>query len=603
MSPISFGKNYSLNIDIMNDSVSRNSTYQTNTWFPGPSFSNTKIPSGVECRNLCIDTPDCNVWTWNPDNKDCELKNLYEPSQPSDLMISGFVANREPNVASANNTHMHNTTITNASRLDNRTNNRFNNNRPPPNIPVEPFYVSGKSLDMMPNTMFPYDGEYLEDPIRISGKTNSTVCPEDTFSRTWREDKASCQDRCVRDPNCLAWSFDKIERRCDLGNKIANCQPIRGIDSGEINTITSTDLNGSRIKLGKSNRSPNFLQISTRMDNTNCPEFPDRRKIGTAGFYTSNPLACRDRCLEEPNCNLWSYDENQRECFLRDGNEQCTSTSGYTSGRILSVDPNSIQQPAVPPISSDQTSTPGSSYPSWLPPGYYQLTTKIDGVSCIDDISRPNPPNNSRTSEECINKCQNTYGCNSWSYDKDNQRCYLQQGNGRCINNPSYISGQILTFNTRKSDYDSPNIQDNLVPKSTNTSSSHCMSNIHSNNTFYPDQSMPYELPDIARPDFQLPTKINVPVKHVSFRPTENTKFIRVSDAEKCKDLCMSLPNCSQWNFSNIADNPTCAIIHTAPQIVYKNPDAQGGRIYSIQKYPSELSLGRTQIPQSGLRR
>lgn len=507
----------------------RQSTYQANTWFPGPSFSTSTIPSDVECQRLCTERPDCCAWTFNTSNNECQLKNLYEPAQHSLFMVSGFVTTPG---AAASNTHMradaYNTRGGNTgqhpvyaltpdhSEVYNTpapiTRGRFNNNRAPDVSTIEPFYASGDCADAPSSARTisrarttPYNGTSVHRPNLTSVRRPNHSAPR---------------------PN-LREGFAPSDR------------------------------------------------TSTIMEQTNCPS------DNSINLMTGNMTDCEYLCLQNEDCGLWSFDNGRNSCSLKNGSETCTPNSNFTSGRIVQTAsaPSPVPTYTPAPIYVPPAPAPAPIYvPSAppLPPSYVPVT-----YAPLAPVAIPPSPTYTPLAPVAIPS-----------------PTYAPLAPSTCP--PSTIPVPSRPDRSRPGRY-TPTSYPTAPPGFWQNRPPPVPSSYPSSYPSQPQQQPPITIPQVTLPqNLQLPTKVNAPVRHMSFRPTEDTRFVYVADAETCKNTCMNQPNCSQWSFNTINGRPTCSLDNRPPQVMYQNWDADGGRVYSVQSYPQEFVTGR---PQEGFRR
>ncbi|AVL94605.1 hypothetical protein ma219 [Moumouvirus australiensis] len=70
------------------------------------------------------------------------------------------------------------------------------------------------------------------------------------------------------------------------------------------------------------------IRTSTLMHQTDCPG----RNFWT--LQVSSPNDCKNHCISRDNCKMWSFDNRNQNCFLKNDIMPCNSDSDYTSGRI-----------------------------------------------------------------------------------------------------------------------------------------------------------------------------------------------------------------------------------------------------------------------------
>ena len=69
---------------------------------------------------------------------------------------------------------------------------------------------------------------------------------------------------------------------------------------------------------------------STFMRNTNCPG----GNPGAKSYYVPSASACRNRCLTDPSCSLWTYSHTNQQCRLKNEPWPAMYDPLYTSGYV-----------------------------------------------------------------------------------------------------------------------------------------------------------------------------------------------------------------------------------------------------------------------------
>ncbi|XWV26955.1 hypothetical protein QJ857_gp0094 [Tupanvirus soda lake] len=251
----------------------RYSTYESDTDYPGDAFSSSYIANPEECQLLCIQQPNCSVWTYNTTNKECMLKSTIPPKHNNLFMVSGVISGAN------NNDNRNNDILFSDAPV---TNNRFNNtiDNKPLLINDNPFYVSGVPVGnnnsvstISTDTTVPYNGtpNYQQNidmhingdtlpqqqvlrpngwvsqqqqtqhlipqpygPNRRSTYLAQTNCPGSNINSTRVPNVNNCQNLCIRDDNCKMWSFNNLNQQCFLKNQVRPCKPNSNYTSGRI---------------------------------------------------------------------------------------------------------------------------------------------------------------------------------------------------------------------------------------------------------------------------------------------------------------------------------------------------------------------------------
>ncbi|QGR53748.1 pan domain-containing protein [Moumouvirus maliensis] len=96
------------------------------------------------------------------------------------------------------------------------------------------------------------------------------------------------------------------------------------------------------------------VRTSTLMHQTDCPG----RNFWT--LQVSSPNDCKNHCISRDNCKMWSFDNRNQNCFLKNDIMPCNSDSDYTSGRI-GINTRNVNNPTPTPY--NPTPTPYSPTP------------------------------------------------------------------------------------------------------------------------------------------------------------------------------------------------------------------------------------------------
>lgn len=72
---------------------------------------------------------------------------------------------------------------------------------------------------------------------------------------------------------------------------------------------------------------------SSFMMQTNCPG------MNYNSGRVDNVTACQHQCIDDPECNMWSYNNLTGQCFMKDKIVPCSDNYNYTSGTIINISP------------------------------------------------------------------------------------------------------------------------------------------------------------------------------------------------------------------------------------------------------------------------
>ena len=123
---------------------------------------------------------------------------------------------------------------------------------------------------------------------------------------------ASCLSVCLKDPKCIAFSYNRVDGKCITPHKISEVENYPG--TLEFDDLFSQN-NPTRTISSSSNSDANFIVISTR-DWLLSRDFSYQRNCDFKGFGIEEPSQmeevhdCRDHCLENTNCTHYSYYQN-----------------------------------------------------------------------------------------------------------------------------------------------------------------------------------------------------------------------------------------------------------------------------------------------------
>lgn len=164
-----------------------------------------------------------------------------------------------------------------------------------------------------------------------------------------------------------------------------------------------------------------FQQKHTVLPNTNC-------RNDYSNFDAPSIDVCQNTCVNDPNCQVWAYDNSNNKCYLNNIAKPCVPDSNYTSGYIFDR------------LSSGPFSEQFSEKRHNQRPGQGDRISTV-----IPDSSFPEQPyrtTNSNTVDACKNDCINDPQCNRWSFV--NNTCALQNGKTSIVaKNTGSSSGEV----------------------------------------------------------------------------------------------------------------------------------------------------------------
>lgn len=124
-------------------------------------------------------------------------------------------------------------------------------------------------------------------------------------------DITACQNLCLNNDKCKAWSYQNDKGKCYLINETPLCNSNKNYTSGEI------------LEYDIPNRKSYILND---IDLINKPT----KKIQTKTAYL-----CKDTCINDNKCNKWSYNKDDNTCNINYGiTEQGIHKKNMISGGI-----------------------------------------------------------------------------------------------------------------------------------------------------------------------------------------------------------------------------------------------------------------------------
>lgn len=119
-----------------------------------------------------------------------------------------------------------------------------------------------------------------------------------------------CQDACLRDPRCRAYSFSSLQARCWLKDRVPPSRPDREMVTG--------------VRSGGNGGGP----VSQLTEEWNS----DRRGGDYRSFRTDRLGLCQEACRDEARCRAYTFDPRAAVCYLKDRVGPAFALEGRVSG-------------------------------------------------------------------------------------------------------------------------------------------------------------------------------------------------------------------------------------------------------------------------------
>ncbi|MCU0488875.1 MAG: PAN domain-containing protein [Anaerolineales bacterium] len=135
------------------------------------------------------------------------------------------------------------------------------------------------------------------------------------YLRETTDNEFACQNLCWQDSRCAAFTFNRQNNDCWLKNTVTAASPCDVCVSGVV-----------------------AVRVFPLVNNINLPEMDyDHRQTGNAEL-------CRQSCIADLRCMAFTYNNQDRTCWLKWGVPQSNSSNGLVSGaasyRQASLEPN-----------------------------------------------------------------------------------------------------------------------------------------------------------------------------------------------------------------------------------------------------------------------
>lgn len=199
------------------------------------------------------------------------------------------------------------------------TMNRFGNNTY--SVPTRNYPVSGAPISANPR----------DDKLGAQHKSSSflphTHCTGSGSKPHHMPTAQSCQAHCLNSPDCTGWTFNNRNQQCSLTNKPGPCFASGNYTSGIVRDQPNRLIGGG-------------TRLSTNLPNVSFAGAP------TMVSHAPNTAICRDSCLNNTNCNRWSFDPARQQCATFNGRAQVVSPHRRASSGEIYVKRGA---PVLPP--------------------------------------------------------------------------------------------------------------------------------------------------------------------------------------------------------------------------------------------------------------
>lgn len=147
-----------------------------------------------------------------------------------------------------------------------------------------------------------------------------------------------CENLCLNDNNCRAWTYVTNINHCKLKNEIR--QPISDMNSisGRIFTNISPPPPVAPSmpvpapvapSMPCPPVPPHITTQSVRLQNVDCPG------SNMSTFLSPNSTECNEACLHNNNCRQWTFTPGRNTCQLKNNYQTCIGTNNRISGIII----------------------------------------------------------------------------------------------------------------------------------------------------------------------------------------------------------------------------------------------------------------------------
>ena len=192
--------------------------------------------------------------------------------------------------------------------------NRFDNN-----MYNDEFRPDAYSASATPMTN-PYSNQINASHIpsrRTSTYLPQTLCSDGMPISTYLAPNANvCRNNCINNDNCKSWAFNNGNRLCSFKNQATPCRPNPVYTSGIVSE--------NNLPIGYGTRLSTTLNDVSFFGNV-----PNRT------MRSPNAAACKNSCINDRQCNQWSYDPAFNKCSINYGQAQIVSpNNGASSGQI-----------------------------------------------------------------------------------------------------------------------------------------------------------------------------------------------------------------------------------------------------------------------------
>ena len=217
----------------------------------------------------------------------------------------------------------------------------------------------------------------------------------------------------------------------------------------------------------------------------------------------------------------------------------------------------------------------------------------------------------------CQQMCIAQPSCAAWTYNTQTTECQLKNNvsgteqnsamvSGLISTNPYYVSGtpasNDINFSMVSTDMSIPFNGTNNAQTWDNASYAGTVNQnypVQTNQPVIPANNNQSYIPSSYNDDITVvgmiyrpnPTpsngvKVASSIHDAVFPWTQNSSRVYAKTPDQCKNACASQQTCSGWSYTPNSYGPSCLINKSAPETLYRQPGAQGEKIYNLVPMP-----------------
>jgi len=328
---------------------------QDNLDFMGADIgSKYGIESASECSHECEAHPSCFAFTYVKSERACWLKREGYLTKSNPNTISGSI---NATLAIERRRAANQTEATHPQEGEEWAYNEFDNRR----FPGDDYNGGdfGEGISDSRSIITEEDVEKYEDSTTFFGNVQL---------HTMVRSPADCEQFCIDNVQCVAWTLDKYQLLCML--RLAETQPLRFLTDFISGALSSAQLqqryaewkiesiNGTEDETTPYNGAawrPMFPQSTAVLDNTDLlgGDLLELRDVDSVN-------KCNTRCHQAaPNCSAWTLSKHMGSCWLKSGayiKKSQNRSAGLISGELNTR--------AAPPNDSGRLNTSSRSFPN-----------------------------------------------------------------------------------------------------------------------------------------------------------------------------------------------------------------------------------------------